>query len=385
MIFDFYRNFEYFEMNPEGARPKPSQSVIGILFGLRVDIKFALQDAKYQAQEETKAFHDRLCEILHEQIAGLNRSRLDVRRQMREVETYSISEAMNCLSLGDVMALKNHIAPLFQNATSDVAALKFDALVLKSQLSLIDETVNATSTERRITEIASYLKEKKASIPQVMAKIAILDEVVSPHFWESKSVDSLEHIRTELRDLVQYLDGNSAGQTFTINIADTFEEDNRQVKITPIRTYRRRVEEYLKEHLPNDVALQKIYHLEPLNSSDIARLEQIFWEELGSREEFDAQTRTHPYQRNVAAFIRSIIGVEQEGALTKYRELIHGAELTRLQEEYLRTLIRYVSENGDITTIVLQQPPFDRFTTIFRDSSKTLIDYVRFINRVIAA
>lgn len=385
LIFDFYRNFEYFEMNPEGARPKPAQSVVGILFGLRVDIKFALQDATYQTREETKAFHDRLCEILHEQIAGLNRSRLDVRRQMREVETYARPEAMACLSLGDVMALKNHIAPLFQNATSDVAALKFDALVLKSQLSLVDETVNASSTERRITEIARYLKEKKGSIPQVTAKMATLDEVLSPHFWASKSVESLERIRIELRDLVQYLDGGQAGQTFTINIGDTFAEDKAQVKITPIRTYRRRVEEYLKEHLADDAALQKIYHLEPLTGSDIARLEQIFWEELGSREEFDAQTHSKPYQHNVAAFIRSIIGVEQEVALAKYRELIHGAELTRLQEEYLRTLIRYVSENGDIATVVLQQKPFDKFTTIFRDSSKTLIDYVRLISRVIAA
>lgn len=214
--------------------------------------------------------------------------------------------------------------------------------------------------------------------------MATLDEVLSPHFWASKSVESLERIRIELRDLVQYLDGGQAGQTFTINIGDTFAEDKAQVKITPIRTYRRRVEEYLKEHLADDAALQKIYHLEPLTGSDIARLEQIFWEELGSREEFDAQTHSKPYQHNVAAFIRSIIGVEQEVALAKYRELIHGAELTRLQEEYLRKLIRYVSENGDIATVVLQQKPFDKFTTIFRDSS-TLIDYVRLISRVIAA
>ena len=141
----------------------------------------------------------------------------------------------------------------------------------------------------------------------------------------------------------------------------------------------------MKEHLPNDAALQKIYHLEPLIETDISRLEQIFWEELGSKEEFDAQTRTKPYQKSVAAFIRSIIGIEQEAALEKYRTLIHGLELSRMQEEYLRTLIRYVSENGDITTVVLQQPPFNKFTTIFRDSPKAVIDYVKLINQVIAA
>ncbi len=189
----------------------------------------------------------------------------------------------------------------------------------------------------------------------------------------------------ELRDLVQYLNGGAAGKTFTINVADVFEHDNADVKITPIRTYRKRVEDYLKEHLPDDPALQKIYRLEPLTEEDLTRLQQIFWEKLGSKEEFEAQASRNPYQHKLGAFIRSIIGVEQEVALQKYRELIRGAQLTAMQEEYLRTLLRYVAENGDIATPVLQQPPFNSFMTIFRNSSKSLIDYVKLISRVIAA
>ena len=385
LIFDYYRNFEYFEMNPEGSQPTKSQSIVTTLFNLRTDIKFALQDGKYQSDEIAKAFHDQLSEILLQQIADLNRNRLDVRRELRNVETYSKQEAMQCLSMGDVMLLKGNIGPLFKNATVNASALKFDALVLKSQLSLVDETINADSSERKITDIARYLKEKKASIPQVLAKMAVLEEVLSTHFWENKSIVSLERIRLELRDLLQYLEGDGKGQTFTVNIKDTFEQDNSGVKVSPIRTYRKRVEDYLKEHLSDDASLQKIYHLEPLTEQDIKRLEQIFWHELGSREEFDAQTRTKPYQRNVAAFIRSIIGIEQEAALEKYRALIHGSELSRMQEEYLRTLIKYVCENGDIATVVLQQPPFNKFTTIFKNSPKSLIDYVKLISEVIAA
>ena len=385
LIFDYYRNFEFFEMNPEGAHPTKSQSLVSLLFNLRTDIKFALQDSEYQSDEKTKAFHDELAGILQKQISELNRNRIDVRLHLQAVETYSTPEAMACLTLGDMMAMKDNISPLFKNTTTDISALKFDALVLKSQLSLVDETVNSTSSERKIMDIASYLKEKKASIPQVMAKMNVLNEVISTHFWESKNLGSLERIRKELRELIQYLDGGTTGQTFTINIADTFEEDKSKVNVTPIRTYRRRAEDYLKEHLSDDDALQKIYHLEPLTEQDISRLEQIFWEELGSKEEFEAQTRTKPYQHNVAAFIRSIIGIEQSVALEKYRALIHGAELTRIQEEYLRTLIRYVCENGDIATIVLQQSPFNKFTTIFRNSPTSLIDYVKLISQVIAA
>ncbi|MDD7726015.1 MAG: type I restriction-modification enzyme R subunit C-terminal domain-containing protein, partial [Bacteroidales bacterium] len=137
--------------------------------------------------------------------------------------------------------------------------------------------------------------------------------------------------------------------------------------------------------LNDDATLQKIYRLDPLTGQDISRLEQIFWEELGSKEEFDAQTYEKPYQHNVAAFIRSIIGVEREIAFEKYRNLIHGAELTRQQEEYLRMLIRYVCENGDIATTVLQNPPFNTFTTIFRNTPTSLVKYVKYIGQVIAA
>ncbi len=385
LIFDFYRNFEYFEMNPKGSQPTKTQSIVSLLFNLRTNIKFALQNENFQNNEKAKAFHDELRDILNKQIANLNRSRIDVRQQLRIVETYSNPEAMICLSLGDVMVMKSNISPLFKNATTNTGALKFDALVLKSQLSLVDETVNATSSEIKIIDIATYLKEKKASIPQVKAKINVLDEVISAHFWKTKSIDSLERVRIELRDLIQYLEGGASGRTFTIDITDTFEEDETEVNVTPVRTYRKRVEDYLKEHFNDDTALQKIYRLEPLTEEDIERLEQIFWYELGSKEEFDAQTLSKPYQHNVAAFIRSIIGIEQETALEKYRALINGAELTRMQEEYLRTLIRYVCENGDIKTVVLQQRPFNKFTTIFENSQKSLIDYIHLISEVIAA
>lgn len=144
------------------------------------------------------------------------------------------------------------------------------------------------------------------------------------------------------------------------------------------------MEDYLREHLPDAPTLQEIYRLERLAGQDIKRLEQIFWEELGSKEEYDAQTKAKPYQHNVTAFIRSIIGIEQNIALEKYRELIHGTELTRMQEEYLRTLIRYVCENGDITITMLQQPPFNKFMEVFRNCPKSVVDYVKLISTVIA-
>lgn len=385
LIFDYYRNFEYFSVNADGAIPTKSTSVVATIFNLRTDLKYILQDASYQSDPDAKSLHDKIGEILHNQIKDLNRSRLDVRRQMKLVESLSQPEAMIALSLGDTMAMKENISPLFKNTLADASALKFDALCLKRQLVLVDETVSAGASETQITTIARYLKEKKASIPQVMAKMDTIKAVLTSQFWNSLSLGSLEKVRVELRDLLQYIDGGKSDKTFTVNIEDTFKKDNSGISVTPPRTYRRRAEDYLREHLPNDPVLQKIYHLEHLSEVDIKRLEEIFWKELGTREEYDATTQRNPYRENVAAFIRSIIGIEQETAFEKYRELIHGAELTRMQEEYLRNLIRYVSENGDFRTKLLQSPPFNSFTTVFKQGYNSLIEYIKLISDVIAA
>ena len=385
LIFDYYRNFEYFSVNANGAMPTKSMSVVSTIFNLRTDLKYILQDASYQSEPEIKSLHDEIGAILNKQIKELNRSRLDVRRQLKLVESLSRPEAMMALSLGDTMAMKENISPLFKNTLADASALKFDALCLKRQLALVDESVGAGASESEITNIARYLKEKKASIPQVMAKMDTIKEVLTSQFWNNLSLGSLERVRREMRDLLQYIDGGKSDRTFTVNIEDTFTRDNTGISVTPPRTYRRRAEDYLREHLPNDPVLQKIYHLEHLSEEDLSRLEEIFWQELGTREEYDATTQKNPYRENVAAFIRSIIGIEQEAAFEKYRELIHGAELTRMQEEYLRNLIRYVCENGDIRTKLLQSPPFNSFTTIFKQGYNSLIEYIKLISAVIAA
>lgn len=385
LIFDYYRNFEYFSVNSNGAQPTKSMSVVSTLFNLRTDLKYILQDATYQSDPDAKALHDEIANVLHKQIKELNRSRLDVRRQLKLIESLSQPEAMVALSLGDTMAMKENISHLFKNTLTDASALKFDALCLKRQLALVDETINASASETQITNIARYLKEKKASIPQVMAKMDTIKEVLTSQFWNSLSLGVLERVRLDLRDLLQYIDGGKSDKTFTVNIEDTFQKDNSGISVLPPRTYRRRAEDYLREHLPNDPVLQKIYHLEHLTEQDLSRLEEIFWQKLGTREEYDATTQKNPYRENVAAFIRSIIGIEQEVAFEKYRELIHGAELTRMQEEYLRNLIRYVCENGDIRTKLLQSPPFNSFTTVFKQSYNSLIDYIKLISAVIAA
>lgn len=386
MIYDHWGNFNYFNMATDANENTSKLSIVGRLFNLRVDLKTALQLHEYQENEQTKAFHDELADLLHRQVSTLKRNRIDVRMVLALVDTYSISTNWICLSPIQAQDIKDNLAQLLIQKSEDIAALQFDALLLKLQLSLVDSTIKAGACQINVINISKKLSEK-ATIPQVMQKMELLREVQTPQFWQNKTINSLEHVRLELRDLVQYLTESGDNRTFTINIEDTFTRDEEQAIVTEIKSYRQRVMDYLSENLQDDSVLQKIYHLEQLQEEDIRKLERIFWEELGTHDEYQEQTTSMPFASNIAAFIRSIIGIDQEDALQKYRDLINDAEMTRMQEEYLRTIIRYVCQNGDIRKDVLaSQPPFANINVVnlFGDKANLLVKYVDMLHDSIA-
>lgn len=385
-IFDYWGNFDYFKVHGETAKPANIKSVVATLYGLRTDIKFALQAAEYQEEPIIKAFHDNLADLLCKQTASLNRNRIEVRQNLALVEEFSARESWTCISLLKAQELKDNVSPLFVQKVADIAALRFDALMLKLQLAQVDSTVKATPCQKSVVAIARALSQK-ASIPQVAAKMDTIQRVMTEEFWEERTLDSLETVRIELRELVQYLLEDSSSQTFVVDIADIISEEASEGGMPEIRTYRQRVMDFLKEHHYDEPAIKKIYSLEKLSETDIRRLQEIFWTELGTREEYDKQAQSIPYGSSVAAFIRSIIGIDQNKALQMYRELTHDNDLSRMQEEFLRTIIRYVCQNGDIRKQILaNKAPFKDINIIrlFGDKAPSLVKYVEMFHNSIA-
>ncbi|HRL16158.1 MAG TPA: type I restriction-modification enzyme R subunit C-terminal domain-containing protein, partial [Prevotella sp.] len=237
--------------------------------------------------------------------------------------------------------------------------------------------------------------EKKASIPAVMERIDIIRQVQKPVFWENESLDALEHVRRKLRGLVHLLKEQRGGKKFIIDIEDTYTKVE-GVEDEVIKTsYKQRVIDYLAENSNNDT-LRKIQHFEMLNlaqcieqltSADIEELERIFFEELGTKDEYNELTEGHPYKNNVAAFIRVINGIDRKKALQIYQQFIEGYNLTSEQELYLKNILDYISMNGDIETRnFLEYPLKDlKWRETFGDTFVNLKDFIKQMHRVIIA
>lgn len=386
-IFDWCGNFEFFDENPRGKEALPQISLSERLFSLRVDIAFALQHSKYQSDKEAKKLHDEIKAMLISQVDKLNTKHISVRQNIEVVDKFKKKENWVILSATDVLDLKDKIASLITAGTDNVAAKKFDAIMLYIQLSIVDSNINADSYKRKVQSIGSKLQEK-ASIPQVIAKMKLINNISAPAFWEAVTLDRLEYVRKEIRDLVQFIIGNG-NRDFTLNIKDIIEEKP-SIVVKPYRaSYKQRVEEFISNNSSLPVFV-KIKNVEQLNNEDIQELERILWEELGTKEEYMnyLQNNEMSFNKNVAAFIRSQIGIDKKAAMEKLSLFFSDNNFTSLQEDYLKTIITYVSDYGDISPeTMVNESPFDEFnwSGVFGQELIGVRNYVQKLHEAIVA
>ena len=87
----------------------------------------------------------------------------------------------------------------------------------------------------------------------------------------------------------------------------------------------------------------------------------MLWKDLGSKEDYEKQVGDRLYG-NVAVFIRSLVGINRDTALQKFSQFIDTNTLNSVQLEYLKSILDYVSVNGDISgQVLVNKEPFSEF------------------------
>jgi hypothetical protein len=233
--------------------------------------------------------------------------------------------------------------------------------MLNIELSQIDENVSGDKSKLVVENIANKLQEK-ASIKQVNDKMPLIKQLSKHDFWETASLDKLEYVRKEIRDLVQFITGIT-NQKFTINIKDTVEAKGTPKDVSLQKSYKQRVMDFLAENKELPV-IQKIVYMEKLSFDDICELEKICWKELGTKEDYEKFIAKSNMicGDSVGAFIRSQIGVDRHVAMERFSQFLSDTTLNSQQEEYIKSIITYVCNNGDITpNTLVEEEPFAQF------------------------
>lgn len=383
-IFDWCGNFTYFSKNGDDIAPTNIKTLTQRLFELRIDIAKELQSAEHQEKPFDKQLHDDLKTLLHKQVASIGKERKETRPFLGIIEPFREKDKWTYISEVGALQLKkiSHLVPVEKD---EEETKRFNVVMLHIMLAHINTTVSVGQFRQVVVNVAAIL-EKKATVPAVMAHINTIRMVQTPQFWENESLDALEGVRRELREIVHLLKEQRQNKKFVIDIEDEYTTSKAPVNVVIQTTYKQRVIDYLAENSNNET-LRKIQNFEQLTAADIQELERIFFEELGTKDEYNALTEGHPYKNNVAAFIRVINGIDHNKALQIYQQFVDGYNLTSEQEQYLKNILDYVSMNGDIETKSFMEYPLKQYNwrAIFGDHFVNLKDFIKQIHGVISA
>ena len=377
IIFDYCGNFEFFREHKEGFEVRETKSLSENIFDKRVKLISLLQERVYAGQD-FQTWRAELMDICHEQVTALNQDLTAVRLRLRYVEKYKERTAFQHISEGDKSELMQHIAPLVQMDEKDEFAKRFDNFMYGLMLANMEKMPSFKYAKKQLCDIAALL-ERKVSIPQVQAKLPVIQEIGTDAFWDANDILLFEKVRKELRDLIQFTVEASVGKQIFTRLADPIlarQEGNLLEAAYDFEDYRAKVSRYVNEH-GDTLAIYKLTHNVPLSSGDYQELSRVLTSELGSHEDYQREFGDTPF----GLLIRKITKLDHDAAMEAFSKFINDQSLNQKQIAFVHKIINHVEQNGYMENVaVLTKPPFDKplsFTKLFdKNTQKALMEAI---------
>ncbi|CJC52484.1 type I restriction modification system%2C R subunit [Streptococcus pneumoniae] len=280
----------------------------------------------------------------------------------------------------DVNEVKEHISPILVSLTDDELAKRFDYLMFTIELAKMQNN-NANRPIRSVVQTAEGLS-KLGTIPQVMEQKYIIDKVLTAEFWAEADILELESVREALRELIKFLEKETQKVYYT-NFRDEIIEINENTSMyheNDLRSYQKKVSQYLQEHR-NQLAVFKLRNNEQLTHQDIQSLEDILWQELGTREDYEKEYGHTP----VTKLVRQIVGLDLQAANAAFSEFLTNEQLNVNQVRFVKLIVDYVVKNGIMDKRVLQEEPFKTVGSIvelFQDDMTYAREIIGIIDQI---
>lgn len=242
-------------------------------------------------------------------------------------------------------------------ADEDEEAKRFDLLLLRTQLSVLQAGKGFASLKDKIQAIAGALEEQTA-IPAIKAEMAFIQAVAGEDWWQDVTVPMLESARRRLRALVKLIPKGRKKIVYT-----DFEDELGE--LTPIELpqvsagldmarFREKARVFLREH-ESHLSLQRLRRNQALTRTDLQELEQMLLQAGGSRALIDeARAQSH----GLGLFIRSLVGLDREAAMQAFGEFLQGGTATPDQIEFIELVVQELTRNGVMDAGRLFESPF---------------------------
>jgi len=350
-IFDFCGNFAFFRQGKSKEVPvvRALQSAI---FCLKAQLALKLQNLEYQT-EELVDFRNGLVNEMVAKVKELNRDNFAVRQHLKYVDMYSIPGNYRTLTYEDTLIIGEELAPLILPDGDEANAVRFDALVYGIELAYLEGqkyTRARNDLTKSVRSIAGI-----ANIPEIMVQTELIDKILHTNYFEEAGISELEHIRLNLRGLMKYIP--KGRMKYTTNFDDdilSMDFIDSDLENDDLRNYKAKAEFYIRQNQDNAVIAKLKTNL-PLTGNDVKVLEKILWNEVGTKEDYEAEIGTKP----LGEFVREIVGLDMNAAKTAFATYLDESALDSCQIYFVNQIVEYVVHNGIMKDLsVMQESPF---------------------------
>ena len=257
------------------------------------------------------------------------------------------------LTYEDTLIMGEELAPLITPDEDDPKAMRFDALMYGIELAyLIGKKYTRARSDlfKKVSGIASV-----ANIPEIMVQAELIDKILHTNYVDNAGINEFEHIRENLRDLIKYIPYE--GAIYNTNFDDeilSIEWNESELENDDLKNYKAKAEFYVRQHQENPV-IAKLKSNIPLNTDDVKALEEILWNEVGTKADYEAEFGQKP----LGEFVREIVGLDMNAAKTAFAKYLDDVNLDSRQIYFVNQIVEYIVHNGLMKDLsVLQESPF---------------------------
>ncbi|MFZ3168335.1 MAG: DEAD/DEAH box helicase family protein [Candidatus Methanoperedens sp.] len=269
-VFDFWDNFEYWDMHPEGDQKESGEAITNRIFLIRLrQLEHCLNAADVEKAEGIK-------KKLLEDIASLPKDSVSVRESLRDVEKALSPKLWDNVGLDPVEFLKKKITPLMRfkqdvnlnEASFTLKCEKLGVAILHGDMEEVERL------KPKIGEMVDCLPEE---LNVIKPKLAFKEKVLSNRFWENVSFEDSQMLISELAKLMKYM-ASEPRKTIVLDMDDMIQQ-RKLIEFGPdakqeyVKVYKEMVEDRIKKLADEHPAILKIKNNEMLTEADLRDLE----------------------------------------------------------------------------------------------------------------
>ena len=384
LIFDHWRNFQFFDQEYVRTEPAQPKSLLQHLFEARVALAAAALDRMDEA-----TFQQTIALLEHDVKATRGVDSIEVRDRARELELLADPDRLAHFAVatqGDLLAI---VAPLqrTRNIRGDEDAYRFDLLTTRLQLELVRGGPDAPAVadlRGRVEEAIELLAKNQNP---VKAKAESIAQVRSKAYWAAATAPAVDALRRDLRSIMKYQQPVPSGRVSPLEY-DVPDRDFAGESYTPrlegleLVAYTLRVETVLRQRMASHPTLMRLRAGEPVSEADLEELARAVLQ-LDDKANVKHLLGYQPAaRRSLAALFRRLIGLDDDAVDRAFTAFVHRhPDLSAQQLRFLQLLKSHLSQHGSIELERLYEPPF---TTVHAEGVDGVFPDAALANEILA-